>query len=83
MSLLLSAGLLTGTNLFFLWRVARCADCIHPYGFPFAFFMTGGFAGIREIHGVNLVLDLLVLLVIAVIVSSAWKRFSRNRAGGL
>ena len=83
MGLLVSAGLLTGINLLFLRRATQCGDCIYPYGFPFPFFMTGGFGGIHKFNGINLVLDLLVLLVVADVVSSVWKRFSRNRAGGL
>jgi hypothetical protein len=61
-----------------LLHLPSCCDFIRAYGFPLAFFIEGGFAGIKKFILSGFVVDLVVLVAFAGAVSWTWKRLSER-----
>jgi hypothetical protein len=81
MFLLGSLAVFVAMNLLSFLRSSTIIDGINRHGFPFPFFLDGGFGGIRQLFWVRLTLDLMVLLVFSAAISWIWNRFvARNSA---
>jgi hypothetical protein len=78
-SLLLTAFIFMVFNAALLWREAKYFDFLHGYGFPTAFYVTGGFLGIKQFLWYGLVIDLAALLLFAQLTSRMWKRISDRK----
>lgn len=57
-----------------------CADCFFPHGVPFHLYHEGGFVGGDAIMWGGLLADVVIVMVTAALVGSAWKWHSDKRA---
>lgn len=68
------------TNTINFLRPVTCFDCFYPYGVPFTLYTDDGFAGGGGVVWRGLAADTGVVILIAVLVGSAWQWFASRRA---
>jgi hypothetical protein len=61
-------------NCIDLLRLVACCDFIYRWGFPFAFFITGGFQGMRQVLWFGAAADLVIFVGLTAILGRAWNR---------
>ena|SRR5215468_8733493 len=56
----------------------QCADCFGHYGFPFAYYNEGGFAGGAGVIWTGLIGDVVAVVVGALLITKAWDLLSHR-----
>jgi len=59
----------------------QCWDCFAHYGFPFAYYNMGGFAGGAGIIWPGLLGDLVIVILGAIVMVAVWEFVSRRVSG--
>ena len=55
-----------------------CGDCFIEFGFPFKFWMEGGFAGTRLFVGGALLADICAAVILGMVVGWTWGRTAKR-----